>query len=72
MSFSGTAVFRGLWTLIGIWTIWLGFANAMTPGRVAELRQETVDMFYHGFDNYMNVAFPEDEARSTVKYFYNY
>ncbi|KAI9801923.1 MAG: alpha mannosidase-like protein [Piccolia ochrophora] len=28
-----------------------------------ELRQETIDMFYHGFDNYMNIAFPEDEIR---------
>ncbi|RDW75994.1 glycosyl hydrolase family 47 protein [Coleophoma crateriformis] len=35
----------------------------MTPARIAELRQETVDMFYHGFDNYMNIAFPEDELR---------
>jgi hypothetical protein len=34
----------------------------MTPTRIAELRQETVDMFHHGFDNYMNVAFPEDEV----------
>lgn len=36
---------------------------AMRPGRVAQLRQETVDMFYHGFDNYMQIAFPEDEVR---------
>ncbi|QSZ29786.1 hypothetical protein DSL72_004303 [Monilinia vaccinii-corymbosi] len=35
----------------------------MTPARIAELRKETVDMFYHGFDNYMNIAFPEDELR---------
>ncbi len=34
----------------------------MTPARVAELRKETVAMFYHGFDNYMEVAFPEDEV----------
>jgi hypothetical protein len=38
--------------------------GAMTPGRIAELRQETVEMFYHGFDNYMDVAFPEDEVCS--------
>jgi hypothetical protein len=37
-------------------------SNAMTPKRIAELRQETVSMFYHGFDNYMNIAFPEDEV----------
>ncbi|KAL2063740.1 hypothetical protein VTL71DRAFT_5545 [Oculimacula yallundae] len=35
----------------------------MSPARIAELRQETVDMFYHGFDNYMDIAFPEDELR---------
>lgn len=35
----------------------------MRPSRVAELRQETVAMFYHGFDNYMKIAFPEDEVR---------
>ena len=34
----------------------------MRPDRVRELRRETVDMFYHGFDNYMNIAFPEDEV----------
>lgn len=44
-------------------TIWLALATAMTPARIAELRQETVSMFYHGFDNYMNIAFPEDELR---------
>ncbi|KUJ24559.1 glycoside hydrolase family 47 protein [Mollisia scopiformis] len=38
-------------------------AHAMTPARIAELRQETVDMFYHGYNNYMDVAFPEDELR---------
>jgi hypothetical protein len=37
-------------------------AAAMRPDRVRELRRETVDMFYHGFDNYMNIAFPEDEV----------
>ncbi|KAH6634202.1 glycosyl hydrolase family 47-domain-containing protein [Chaetomium sp. MPI-SDFR-AT-0129] len=36
---------------------------AMRPDRVTELRRETVEMFYHGFDNYMKVAFPEDELR---------
>lgn len=35
----------------------------MTPARMAELRQETVEMFYHGYDNYMDIAFPEDELR---------
>ena len=60
-------------------TIWTGFlllatlasfVDAMTPRRVAELRQETIDMFYHGFDNYMNIAFPEDEVYISPKYLY--
>ncbi|KAH9892945.1 glycosyl hydrolase family 47-domain-containing protein [Xylariomycetidae sp. FL2044] len=49
-----------------LWLLWLPSLApvwAMRPGRIAELRQETVDMFYHGFDNYMNIAFPEDELR---------
>ena len=42
----------------------------MTPAHIAQLRKETVEMFYHGFDNYMDVAFPEDEVRPfyIVKY----
>jgi hypothetical protein len=40
---------------------WPGVA-AMRSARVKELRRETVDLFYHGFDNYMRVAFPEDEV----------
>ncbi|KAI9758615.1 MAG: hypothetical protein M4579_002991 [Chaenotheca gracillima] len=35
----------------------------MTKAQLAGLRQETIDMFYHGFDHYMDVAFPEDELR---------
>jgi hypothetical protein len=45
--------------------VWLGHAPAaaaMRPDRMRELRQDTVDMFYHGFDNYMKIAFPEDEV----------
>src|SRR6266566_6237409 len=41
---------------------WLHGARAMPQGRIARLRAETVDMFYHGFDNYMRLAFPEDEV----------
>jgi hypothetical protein len=43
----------------------MAVANAMSPARIAELRQEAVDMFYHGFDNYMDFAFPEDEVRDS-------
>lgn len=41
---------------------WLSPVAAMRQDRIAELRDETVDMFYHGFDNYMQLAFPEDEV----------
>ena len=64
------AVVRG--TSLALWATtclllllpsWIGAVRAMRPDRVAQLRQETVDMFYHGFDNYMSIAFPEDEVR---------
>ncbi|USW48974.1 Putative glycoside hydrolase family 47, six-hairpin glycosidase-like superfamily [Septoria linicola] len=35
----------------------------MTDEQVAALRQSTQDLFYHGFDNYMDIAFPEDELK---------
>ncbi|KAF4125042.1 Glycosyl hydrolase family 47 [Geosmithia morbida] len=35
----------------------------MRPSRMAELRRGTVDMFYHGWNNYMEHGFPEDELR---------
>lgn len=35
---------------------------SMRMDRLAQLRQDTVDMFYHGFSNYMKHAFPEDEV----------
>jgi hypothetical protein len=57
-----TAAYQSRWFLLAFTTIWLAAANAMTQARISELRQETVAMFYHGFDNYMRVAFPEDEA----------
>lgn len=41
---------------------WLVPVAAMRPDRIAALRQHAVDMFYHGYDNYMDLAFPEDEA----------
>jgi hypothetical protein len=37
-------------------------AAAMRADRMAQLRRETVDMFYHGYGNYMEHAFPEDEV----------
>ncbi|KAI1091655.1 glycoside hydrolase family 47 protein [Rostrohypoxylon terebratum] len=55
--------FTRLIVLFAVLVSWLDLVEAMRPSRIAELRQETVDMFYHGFDNYMNIAFPEDELR---------
>ncbi|KAF2623094.1 glycoside hydrolase family 47 protein [Macroventuria anomochaeta] len=47
-----------------LWTAcWAACARGMTDETIADLRQETRDIFYHGFDNYMNHAFPEDELR---------
>ena len=51
-----------LWVVFFFLAILAAPADAMKPRRIAELRQETIEMFYHGFDNYMNIAFPEDEA----------
>lgn len=42
---------------------WLVSVRAMRPERVVALRHETVEMFYHGYNNYMHIAFPEDELR---------
>ncbi|RMZ68549.1 mannosyl-oligosaccharide alpha-12-mannosidase [Pyrenophora seminiperda CCB06] len=35
----------------------------MTDEAISALRQETREIFYHGYDNYMLHAFPEDELR---------
>lgn len=63
-----------LWCLVAVMLApgHVGVA-AMSTDRIKELRQETVDMFYHGFDNYMDIAFPEDEVCmhicATIDYF---
>ncbi|KAB5578348.1 glycoside hydrolase family 47 protein [Coniochaeta sp. 2T2.1] len=53
------------WLLLALVLLlsWPANVLAMRPDRIALLRQETVEMFYHGYDNYMNIAFPEDELR---------
>ncbi|KAI4595773.1 alpha mannosidase-like protein [Pestalotiopsis sp. 9143b] len=58
-----------LWTpicLLLLLPLWIGAVGAMRPDQVARLRQETVDMFYHGFNNYMGIAFPEDELNDVL------
>lgn len=41
----------------------VSLAHGMTDDHVAHLRRSTEHLFYHGFDNYMHVAFPEDELK---------
>ncbi|KAL8305518.1 hypothetical protein RB597_003689 [Gaeumannomyces tritici] len=57
----GSAPWRLL--LLLLLSSWAGLGAAMRPAKVARLRREVVDMFYHGYDNYMEIAFPEDELR---------
>jgi hypothetical protein len=40
----------------------LPFVAAMTSERKVELREETRDLFNHGFDAYMHNAFPMGEC----------
>lgn len=62
--------YRRAWLAIDAWLLlvlllllsWPAHVLAMRADRIAQLRQETVEMFYHGYDNYMKIAFPEDEV----------
>ncbi|EEP77252.1 conserved hypothetical protein [Uncinocarpus reesii 1704] len=56
--------------VIIVWTVrallllsWLLGVQGIRESRLQELRAETEHMFYHGFENYMKYAFPEDELR---------
>ncbi|OQE05566.1 hypothetical protein PENVUL_c023G01818 [Penicillium vulpinum] len=55
---------RSAWMVV--WTIflWITIAYGMRDSQVKELRQETERMFFHGFENYLQYAFPEDELRA--------
>jgi len=55
-------LWHSVWTVFPLLVALVALADAMTPRRIGELRQETISMFYHGFDNYMQIAFPEDEV----------
>ena len=48
--------------VVAVWLPLLCAVAAMRADRMAQLRRETVDMFYHGYGNYMQHAFPEDEV----------
>lgn len=51
-----------LWLAV-LLACWVTAARGMTDDSVARLRDETAHLFYHGFDNYMAYAYPEDELR---------
>jgi predicted permease len=49
--------------IFALLALWPASILAMRPGDRERLRQESIVVFYHGFDNYMKLAFPEDEVR---------
>ncbi|KAI9698299.1 MAG: alpha mannosidase-like protein [Bogoriella megaspora] len=51
------------WLSILLYILFAAHACGMTDDAIANLRQETRDIFYHGFNGYMKFAFPEDELR---------
>ncbi|QDS72860.1 hypothetical protein FKW77_007310 [Venturia effusa] len=59
---ASTAFIR-LWLVILAALYLATVAVCMTDDTLRSLRQETRDIFYHGFENYMRYAFPEDELR---------
>ncbi|KAI9039235.1 glycoside hydrolase family 47 protein [Aspergillus affinis] len=56
---------RSAWTMtwVLLLSLWLSLAQGMRTEKIHELRKETQHMFYHGFENYLEHAFPEDELR---------
>ncbi|EEQ86785.1 mannosyl-oligosaccharide alpha-1,2-mannosidase [Blastomyces dermatitidis ER-3] len=54
-----------VWALVIVaaLSLWIPPVRAMSGRQIRELREETEHMFYHGFENYMEHAFPEDELR---------
>jgi hypothetical protein len=60
------------WVIFLLLSALVVVARAMTPRRIGELRQDTISMFYHGFDNYMQIAFPEDEVSISSTLVYKY
>jgi hypothetical protein len=54
-------------TLLTIVALWPADALAMRSSTRERLRQETIEVFYHGYDNYMQHAFPEDEVSRLIR-----
>lgn len=65
LSPASTALTRlAVWALVAsVLPAWLTVVHGMTVEEKTDLRRDTEDLFYHGFDNYMRFAFPEDELR---------
>ncbi|MCJ1479211.1 alpha mannosidase-like protein [Lambiella insularis] len=55
--------FGSLWKYPMSDRLYAGVASGMSELNIKGLRQETENLFYHGFTNYMEHAFPEDELR---------
>ncbi|KAL4961207.1 glycosyl hydrolase family 47-domain-containing protein [Aspergillus stella-maris] len=53
------------WTMswVLLLSIWFSAVQCMSSDQIKGLRTETEQMFYHGFENYLEHAFPEDELR---------
>lgn len=44
-------------------SVWISAVPAMPQSQLLNLRERVGNLFYHGFDNYMEHAFPEDELQ---------
>lgn len=63
LSLPALLCFAGLPFMLSSPAISLATAASVSAREAADLRDEVKDMFYHGFDNYMEYAFPLDELR---------
>ncbi|PHH49239.1 ER degradation-enhancing alpha-mannosidase-like protein 1 [Ceratocystis fimbriata CBS 114723] len=48
---------------VALFQPWISLATCMRQSRIDHLRKGSAEMFYHGYLNYMEHAFPEDELR---------
>ncbi|EME46891.1 glycoside hydrolase family 47 protein [Dothistroma septosporum NZE10] len=49
--------------VLALVALWVTGGACMTDDEITALRKDTQDLFYHGYDNYMSHAFPEDELK---------
>ncbi|KAF2002059.1 glycoside hydrolase family 47 protein [Amniculicola lignicola CBS 123094] len=57
------ASFHLAWLVLLLLSFLVARGHGMADEAISNLRKETIDIFYHGYDNYMKHAFPEDELR---------